>query len=73
MKLVGKATGTGAVLISAAALRYSLWPIIVAALLLACAALFIVAFAAFSRRSAPMSRLRAFVRDLRGVHQISAK
>ena len=66
MKLLRNATGTGAVLVSAAALRYSLWPIVLGALFLACAAMAIVACAAFSSRSTPMSRLRALVRDLRG-------
>ncbi len=68
MKLLRNATGTGAVLISAAGLRYSLWLIALGVLLLACVAIAIVACAAFSIRSAPMSRIRALVRDVRGDH-----
>ena len=59
-------TRTAAVLVSTAALSYSLWPIILGVLFLACTAMAIVGCAAFSSRDAPMSRLRAFVRDLRG-------
>jgi hypothetical protein len=66
VKLLRNATGTGAVLISAAGFRYSLWLIALGVLLLACVAIAIVACAAFSSRSAPMSRIRALVRDVRG-------
>jgi hypothetical protein len=61
-------TGTVTVLASAA-LHYSLLPIVVGAVTLSCVAMTIVAWAVFSRRSAPMTRLRALVRDIRGDHR----
>lgn len=68
MKRILSVTGTGAVLVSGVALGRSLWLLVlgVGTLVLAGAALTIVATAAFSSRSTPMTRLRAFVRDLRG-------
>jgi hypothetical protein len=56
----------GTVLVGAAAVRDTLLALVLSAGLLAVLAIGIVAAAAFSKRSAPMSRLRALVRDLRG-------
>jgi hypothetical protein len=50
----------------ASLLAPSLWPIALAACVLGLAALAVVTRAAFTKRSTPMERLRAFVRDLRG-------
>jgi hypothetical protein len=51
---------------SASLLAPSLWPITLAACVLGLTALAVIARAAFTKRSTPMERLRAFVRDLRG-------
>jgi hypothetical protein len=51
---------------SASLLAPTLWPIALAAFILGLAALAVIARAAFTKRSTPMERLRAFVRDLRG-------
>jgi hypothetical protein len=61
-------TGTGAVLVSEVALGHSLGLLVlgIGTLVLVGAALTIIALAAFSSRSTPMTRLRAFARDLRG-------
>jgi hypothetical protein len=58
--------GTGTALVGAAAVRDTLLALVLSAGLLAVLAIGIIAAAAFSRRSAPMVRLRALVRDLRG-------
>jgi hypothetical protein len=61
-------SGTGAALVSGAALGHSLWslwPLFLGVFVLVGAAMIIVTWAAFSSRSTPMIRLRAFVRDLR--------
>jgi hypothetical protein len=71
VKLLRNATSTGAVLVSAAALRHSLGFIVLGVLLLACVAAAIITSAAFCTRSAPMSRIRALVRDIRGDHRAS--
>lgn len=48
-----------------AALSRLLWPIALAAIFLALAAIIIIALAAFSHRRVPMERLRALVLDIR--------
>ena len=65
MRVIRSATGTGTILVSLTAFRYSLCLLVLSVLLLAVIAMSIVAAAAFSTRSAPMARLRALVRDLR--------
>jgi uncharacterized membrane protein YqiK len=65
MSLRRSITGTVTVLLSAA-LHYSLLPIVIGVVVLICVAMVIVAWAVFSRRSTPMARLRALVRDIRG-------
>jgi hypothetical protein len=63
----------GTILASVTAVRYSLYLLILGLLLLAILAMGIVAVAAFSRRSAPMARLRALVRDLRGKERLASR
>lgn len=55
---------TGTVLVGAAAVRDTLLALVLSAGLLAVLAISIIAAAAFSKRNAPMTRLRALVRDL---------
>jgi hypothetical protein len=59
-------TGTGTAAIVSTAVRHSLWLLVLGAILLAVLTIAVVAAAAFSKRNAPMARLRALVRDLRG-------
>jgi hypothetical protein len=68
MRSILNITGAGAVLVGGVALSYSLWPLVLGLLVLVGAAMTIIACATFSKRSTPMRRLRAFVRDLRGDH-----
>jgi hypothetical protein len=58
-------TGTGTALVSTAAC-HSLCLLVLGVILLAILAMGIIAAATFSKRNAPMTRLRALVRDLRG-------
>jgi hypothetical protein len=62
----------GTVLVGAAAMRDTLLALVLCAGLLAVLAMCIIAVAAFSKRNAPMTRLRALVRDLRGHHDDAA-
>ena len=75
MKRIFSVTGTGAAVVSGVALGHSHWPLIlgIGTFVLVGAALIIVAWAAFSSRSAPMTRLRALVRDLRGDQRSALK
>lgn len=61
----------GAVVVGTTAIGHSVWPIVGAALALIGLALVIIACAAFSSRSAPMARIRALVRDIRGDRRTS--
>ena len=66
MKYLRNIIGSGTIVVSVAAVRYSLCFLILGALLLGILVVVIVSAAAFSKRSAPMARLRALVRDIRG-------
>jgi hypothetical protein len=57
--------GTGTIVVSVTAVRYSFCLIVLGAFLLAILAMGVVAVAAFSKRSAPMARLRSLVREFR--------
>jgi hypothetical protein len=59
----------GTFLVGAAAVRDTLLAVVISAGLIAALAIGIVATAAFCKRSAPMGRLRALVRDLRGLRR----
>lgn len=66
MKYLRSAAGAGTALVGAAALRYAFFWLVLGMIFLAISAMVIVTAAAFSKRSAPMARLRALARDLRG-------
>ena len=66
MRYLRNILGTGTILASVTARRHSLCVLALGALLPAILTLGIIAAAAFTKRSAPMDRLRPLVRDLRG-------
>lgn len=63
--IIATITSTG-VVTAAAALTHLLWPIVLSATCLVLLALTVITAAAFSKRNAPMNRIRALIRDLRG-------
>jgi len=66
VKYLRSVVGAGTALVGAAALRYALFWLVLDVTFLAILAMVIIAAAAFSKRNAPMTRLRALTRDLRG-------
>jgi hypothetical protein len=66
VKYLRSIINTGTAIAGAAAVRYALFWLVLGVILLGLLALGTVIVAAFSKRSAPMSRLRALIRDLRG-------
>lgn len=67
MRHVARFCATAAGSIALVTLRLAIWPVAIGIVTIGMAALAIIARATFSKRPAPMMRLRAFIREIRGI------